>query len=72
VIDNRAFAAKGKLTMPVLAIGGDKSFGPMMATIMRVVATNVEEGIIPNSGHWTMEENPDATVSMVMSFLTRK
>jgi pimeloyl-ACP methyl ester carboxylesterase len=72
VIDNRAFAAKGKLTMPVLAIGGDKSFGPMMATVMRVVATNVEEGIIPNSGHWTMEENPAATVSMVMSFLARK
>jgi pimeloyl-ACP methyl ester carboxylesterase len=39
---------------------------------MRVVATNVEEGIIPNSGHWTMEENPAATVSMVMSFLARK
>jgi pimeloyl-ACP methyl ester carboxylesterase len=26
-IDNKAFAAKGKLTMPVLAIGADKSFG---------------------------------------------
>jgi hypothetical protein len=27
VIDNRAFAAKGKLNMPALAIGGEKSFG---------------------------------------------
>jgi hypothetical protein len=26
-IDNRAFVAKGKLNMPVLAIGGEKSFG---------------------------------------------
>ena len=69
VIDNRAFAAKGKLTMPVLAIGGDKSFGPMMATVMRAVATNVEEGIIPDSGHWTMEENPGATVALVTHFL---
>ena len=30
-IDNKAFVAQGKLTMPVLAIGGEKSFGPLMA-----------------------------------------
>ena len=34
-------------------------------------ATNVEEGIIPNSGHWVMEENPRATVAMVTAFLAR-
>src|SRR5580692_9449657 len=28
-IDNKAFVARGKLTMPVLAVGGEKSFGPM-------------------------------------------
>src|SRR6478609_2574413 len=31
-IDNTAFVATGKLTMPVLALGGEKSFGAMMAT----------------------------------------
>jgi pimeloyl-ACP methyl ester carboxylesterase len=72
VIDNRAFAAKGKLTMPVLALGGDKSFGAMMATVMRAVATNVTEGIVPNSGHWTTEENPDATLQLVTRFLAKK
>ena len=72
VIDNRAFAAKGKLTMPVLALGGDKSFGATMAVVMRAVATNVEEGIVPNSGHWTTEENPEATVRLVTAFLARK
>ena len=30
-IDNRAFLAKGKLTMPVLALGGEKSYGANMA-----------------------------------------
>jgi hypothetical protein len=30
-IDNRDFLAKGKLAMPVLAIGGAKSFGTTMA-----------------------------------------
>jgi pimeloyl-ACP methyl ester carboxylesterase len=71
-IDNRAWlAAHGKLTMPVYAIGGEKSFGPMMATVMRAGATNVTEGIVPGSGHWIMEENPDATVKMVRAFLDR-
>jgi pimeloyl-ACP methyl ester carboxylesterase len=72
VIDNRAFLAKGKLTMPILAIGGEKSFGPMMATVMRATATNVEGAIVPHSGHWTTEENPDATVSLVTAFLAKK
>jgi pimeloyl-ACP methyl ester carboxylesterase len=71
-IDNRALlAAKGKLAMPVYAIGGEKSFGPMMATVMRGGATNVTEGIVPNSGHWIMEENPKATVIMVRAFLDK-
>lgn len=70
-VDNKAFlAAKGKLAMPVLAIGGEKSFGPMMATVMRFAASDVTEGIIPDSGHWIMEENPTATRVMVRSFLT--
>ncbi|MBK1871456.1 alpha/beta fold hydrolase [Aestuariivirga sp. YIM B02566] len=72
-LDNQAFLSKGgKLKMPVLAIGGEKSFGPMMATIMRFAAENVEEGIVPGSGHWIMEENPEATVTMVRAFLDKK
>jgi hypothetical protein len=37
--DNKAFVAAGKLTMPILAVGGEKSFGPMMAVVMRAAAT---------------------------------
>jgi pimeloyl-ACP methyl ester carboxylesterase len=70
--DNRAFLAKaGRLTMPVLALGGEKSFGPMMATVMRAAADNVTEGIVPDSGHWIMEENPSATIAQVREFLAR-
>jgi len=68
-IDNKAFVANGKLAMPVLAIGGEKSFGPMMATVMRAAANNVTEAIVPNSGHWVMEENPIATIKLIMDFL---
>jgi pimeloyl-ACP methyl ester carboxylesterase len=71
-IDNQKFLAKGKLPMPVLAIGGEKSFGTTMAEIMRFAAGNVREGIIPDSGHWIMEENPTATISMVRAFLDGK
>ena len=68
-IDNQQFLTKGKLSMPVLAIGGEKSFGATMAKIMQFAATNVRGGVIPDSGHWIMEENPIATISMVRAFL---
>ena len=41
MIDNKVFLARGLLPMPVLAIGGEKSFGPMMAVVLRAAATNV-------------------------------
>ena len=71
-IDNKAFVAKGKLTMPVLAIGGENSFGSTMAVVMRAAATNVRELVIPDAGHWLMEEQPKATVAAVRAFLDGK
>ena len=67
--DNQAFLARGKLAMPVLAVGGEKSFGKTMAEIMRFAASDVREGAIPDSGHWIMEENPVATIELVRGFL---
>ena len=67
--DNKAFVAKGMLSMPILAIGGEKSFGPMMGTVMRAAASNVQTAVVPNSGHWVMEENPVATIKMIQDFL---
>ena len=66
---NGAFLAQGKLAMPVLALGGEKSFGPMMATVMQAAANDVTEGLVPDSGHWIMEENPTDTVKAVRGFL---
>jgi pimeloyl-ACP methyl ester carboxylesterase len=68
-VDNKVYLARGPLTMPVLAIGGEKSFGATMAVVMRAAASDVTEGIVPGSGHWIMEENPDATVKLVRAFL---
>ena len=68
-IDNKAFVARGPLTMPILAIGGEKSFGPTMAVVMRAAASNVQTAVIPHAGHWLMEENPTATIKAVADFL---
>lgn len=68
-IDDQADLAAGKLTMPVLAVGGEKSFGLTMAAVMRAAATNVTEAVVAGSGHWLMEEQPEATVKLVRGFL---
>lgn len=66
--DNQEFE-KVKLTMPVLAVGGEKSFGAIQAVIMRHVATNVQEAVVAGSGHWLMEERPAETVALIRRFL---
>jgi pimeloyl-ACP methyl ester carboxylesterase len=58
-----------KLPMPVLAIGGAKSFGAKEAVVMRNAAVNVTEVVIPDSGHWLMEEQPAATIAAIRAFL---
>jgi pimeloyl-ACP methyl ester carboxylesterase len=68
--DNKALlASRGKIPMPVLAIGGEKSFGSAMADDMHFAASDVTVGIVPASGHWIMEENPQATIRLVTGFI---
>jgi pimeloyl-ACP methyl ester carboxylesterase len=66
--DNKLFE-QTKLPMPVLAVGGEKSFGALQAVIMRHIATNVQEAVVSGSGHWLMEERPVETVALIRSFL---
>jgi pimeloyl-ACP methyl ester carboxylesterase len=69
-IDNRAWLAAGnKLHMPLLAIGGDHSFGSTMAAVVRPAADDVREIVIKGSGHWLMEEQPAATIAAIREFL---
>lgn len=67
-VDNKGFQ-QTKLTMPVLAVGGEKSFGATEAIVMRNVAVNVREAAVPGAGHWLMEENPTFTVALIRDFL---
>lgn len=68
VVDNRAIMAT-KLKMPVLAIGGGKSFGANEAVVMRNAADNVTELVVPDAGHWLMEEAPTQTLAAIRAFL---
>lgn len=68
VEDNKISMTK-KLPMPVLAIGGAKSFGANEAIVMRNAADNVTELVVPNAGHWLMEEAPLPTISAIRAFI---
>jgi pimeloyl-ACP methyl ester carboxylesterase len=68
-VDNQKFLAEGKLTMPVLAIGGEKSFGIGFANEIGFAANNVRALSIRDSGHWLMEEQPEATMAAIQAFI---
>jgi pimeloyl-ACP methyl ester carboxylesterase len=69
--DNKALAAKGKLAMPVLALGADHTFGTQMGDIMRLVASDMTPGVIRDSGHWVMEEQPAQTTAAIVEFIDK-
>src|ERR1700674_1272618 len=58
-----------KLTMPVLAIGGDKSLGEALGQQTRLVATNVSVIVLKDTGHWILEERPKDTTEALQKFL---
>jgi pimeloyl-ACP methyl ester carboxylesterase len=63
--------ARTKLTMPVLTIGGDKANGRALKKQVKLVATNAASVVLPNTGHWLMEERPQETMAALIRFLGR-
>jgi len=57
--------------MPIVALGAEKSYDLKMKEDLDQVATNVKGGVVPDSGHWIMEEKPGATTKLVMDFLAK-
>jgi pimeloyl-ACP methyl ester carboxylesterase len=64
--------AKSPLRIPVLAMGGAKSMGALMPQFAKAVAVNVQASVIPDSGHWLMDENPSVTIAVLSAFLSGK
>ena len=70
--DNRdALRRNGRLTIPLLAVGGATSTsGPFVEDMMREVGQNVTGVRIPGTAHWIAEENPSALLAALLAFLT--
>jgi pimeloyl-ACP methyl ester carboxylesterase len=65
---NQSYTTR-RLTVPVLALGGDKMMGGFMVPMMQSVAENVRGGAIAASGHWVIEEQPETLLRELLSFL---
>jgi quercetin dioxygenase-like cupin family protein len=61
--------SQAKLTMPVLSIGGEKANGDALAKQVKLVAANATSVVLPDTGHWVMEENPSGTTDALVRFL---
>jgi pimeloyl-ACP methyl ester carboxylesterase len=61
--------SRTKLTFPTLSIGGEKANGSALAEQVKLIGTNVSTVIIPNCGHWLMEERPQETMDALLKFL---
>jgi len=70
--DNRTFLARASFRCRSWRWGGEATFGPMIGAVIRCVADNVEDVIIPDCGHWITEEQPVATTKLVVDFLRHR
>ena len=57
------------LTMPVLAIGGEESWGPAVGSAMSGIAKDVQTVVIPGGSHWVAEEAPEEVLAALTAFL---
>ncbi len=57
------------LSIPVLAIGGEQSYGDHVADGMRPAASDVRSVVIASAGHWVAEQAPEEVLVALESFL---
>jgi pimeloyl-ACP methyl ester carboxylesterase len=58
-----------RLTMPVLAIGGEASFGDHVGSAVQAVADDVQSVVLPGVGHFVAEEAPQEMLAALKAFL---
>lgn len=68
--NRRLLREKGRLNIPVLALGGTISTtGAVIEEMTKEVAEDVTAARIAGAGHWIAEENPQAVVAEVLGFV---
>jgi len=55
--------------MPVLVLTGEKASGNFLIEQVNLVASDVRGQVVPGSGHWLMEEAPNAVIPAIIDFL---
>jgi pimeloyl-ACP methyl ester carboxylesterase len=55
-----------KVTVPVVALGGEKGLGAKVGEMVKMVAQNVQVITLPNSGHFVPEECPQAVIQQIL------
>lgn len=69
-IDDNREAAKTPLSMPVLAVGGERGIGPNVEESISQVADDVRGVLLPGAGHWLSDERPDELTAVLLDFFT--
>jgi pimeloyl-ACP methyl ester carboxylesterase len=68
---NRAWVdGGGRLTMPVLAIGGELAAGARLGDSLAQVAPALRTEVVTGGGHFIPEERPDELLRLFVDFLT--
>ncbi len=72
IADNQAISQSFKLPMPVLALGGNSSWGRRTEVLesLKSMATDVRGGVIENCGHWMPEEQPEELLLHLRAFFS--
>ena len=65
---NRELSGRGKLAMPVLALGAEQGSIADMASPLRAYAEDVRGGVVAHCGHFIPEEQPEAAAQELASF----
>ena len=65
----RELIAAGKLTIPVLSVSGEASFGASQLTFVEAFAGNITRHVIPGPGHFVPDEQPQALLMELKKFL---
>jgi pimeloyl-ACP methyl ester carboxylesterase len=71
ITQTKKYRAEGKLKMPILAVGGQDSFGSMVADQWSKYAVNVQGRVLKNTGHFVTQERPKEVTAMLQSFLQK-
>ncbi len=72
IAEDALFAEEGKLTIPVLGLGGQDSLGSAVGAMLSRVATRVTTDVVPNADHWVLDENTSYVLASLRKLLAEQ